>query len=319
MASKIYSLVGTIIFIAILAGLANADDTTPIPANKSELQTWFEANMKPLDARKGELESKLEVAEAVPRVIRVRQDGSGDFRSISEVVHSIEADNTRRVIVSIGPGVYIEKVKIDRSKPFLTLHGVPNDMPLISSNGDCSAIRNSGHCHLDLGVRLLCSRQHRCHVAIWLINLWNTSPRPTGQIPGEQAVEIPHLNTELRTLGDGNSTVITTQARESKDEDSDYSLIHCSVTGTGSGTFLGRAWRPTPGIVAPAGWSNDNHPKRDSLVEFREYKNIGPGANPAGQAKFVKQMTDEEVRPFLSLGYIVASEWLLPPLQPRLV
>ena len=67
-------------------------------------------------------------------------------------------------------------------------------------------------------------------------------------------------------------TVITANAREG-DEDKGYSFVHCSVTGTGSGTFLGRAWRAAPKVtfaytemgevVKPEGWTDNNHPEYD--------------------------------------------------------
>lgn len=51
-------------------------------------------------------------------------------------------------------------------------------------------------------------------------------------------------------------------------------------------------------------------------VFFGEYKNTGPGANTAKRAKFAKQLTEEEAKPFLNLGYINGTIWLLPPPKP---
>ncbi|KAL5795425.1 hypothetical protein ACOSQ2_000245 [Xanthoceras sorbifolium] len=47
-------------------------------------------------------------------------------------------------------------------------------------------------------------------------------------------------------------------------------------------------------------------------VFFGEYKSCGPGANPATRAKFTKQLIEEQARPFMVLGYIQGSQWLLP-------
>ncbi|KAK2662079.1 hypothetical protein Ddye_000653 [Dipteronia dyeriana] len=55
---------------------------------------------------------------------------------------------------------------------------------------------------------------------------------------------------------------------------------------------------------------------QDTTICFAEYKCYGPGANSAGRAKFSKKLTDAQVRPYLTLGYIQGSKWLLPP--PRL-
>ena len=74
-------------------------------------------------------------------------------------------------------------------------------------------------------------------------------------------------------LGNNEMTVITAQARDSASEDTGYSFLHCNITGTGNGTYLGRAWRTSPRVVFaytsmsevinPAGWSNDKRPERD--------------------------------------------------------
>ncbi|BBN69942.1 Pectin lyase-like superfamily protein, partial [Prunus dulcis] len=58
-----------------------------------------------------------------------------------------------------------------------------------------------------------------------------------------------YLNTELHVLGNNEMTVITAQARDSASEDTGYSFPHCNITGTGNGTYLGRAWRTSPRVV----------------------------------------------------------------------
>ena len=49
------------------------------------------------------------------------------------------------------------------------------------------------------------------------------------------------------------------------------------------------------------------------MLVYGEYKNTGVGATPDGRVKFAKQLSDAEAKPYLSLGYIEASKWLLPP------
>ena len=78
--------------------------------------------------------------------------------------------------------------------------------------------------------------------------------------------------TELYVEGDNGLTVITAQARESASENTGYSFVHCGVTGTGNGTYLGRAWKSSPSVVFaytdmssvvnPAGWDIKNMPER---------------------------------------------------------
>lgn len=80
-------------------------------------------------------------------------------------------------------------------------------------------------------------------------------------------------NTELRDVGKDDFSVITAQAKQSDSEDSGYSFVHCTVTGSGSNTYLGRAWMPKAtvvfaytqmgSVVKPEGWSDDYHQERD--------------------------------------------------------
>ncbi|CAL0308021.1 unnamed protein product [Lupinus luteus] len=55
----------------------------------------------------------------------------------------------------------------------------------------------------------------------------------------EGTKEWKKLNTELTVLGYEGISVITAHARDKETDDTDYSFIHCDITGTG--TLLGRA------------------------------------------------------------------------------
>ena len=112
-----------------------SDDTIPIPAEKTQLDSWFNTNVGPLEQRKSILDPALVTAEAGAKVIKVMQDGSGDFKTITDAINSIPTGNTIRVIVSIGGGNYNEKIKIERTKPFVTLYGTPANMPNLTFGG----------------------------------------------------------------------------------------------------------------------------------------------------------------------------------------
>ena len=80
-------------------------------------------------------------------------------------------------------------------------------------------------------------------------------------------------NTELHVIGDSGMSVIAAQARQLDTENTGYSFVHCTVTGSGGQTYLGRAWQSRPRVVyaytslsnaiIPAGWSDNFHPERD--------------------------------------------------------
>ncbi|CAL9008386.1 unnamed protein product [Prunus brigantina] len=131
-----------------------------------------------------------------------------------------------------------------------------------------------------------------------------------------------YLNTELHVLGNNEMTVITTQARDSASEDTGYSFVHCNITGTENGTYLGRAWRISPRVVfaytsmseviTPASWNNKNRSECDSTMFYGEYKCSGPGSSMVGRVKYTKQLGNKS-NLSSALANIQGSKWLLPP------
>ncbi|MCD7464665.1 hypothetical protein HAX54_053198 [Datura stramonium] len=107
-----------------------------------------------------------------------------------------------------------------------------------------------------------------------------------------------------------------------------FSFVHCMVTGTGNTAYLGRAWKPfskvvfsytdMSDVIHPQGWSDFGKKEYDGSVYYGEYKCKGAGATMDRRVGFVKKLNDEEVKPFISLAYIEASKWLLPPVHFKL-
>ncbi|KAF5458614.1 hypothetical protein F2P56_022633, partial [Juglans regia] len=75
------------------------------------------------------------LSKAPMKIIKVRKDGAGDFKTVTDAVESIPSGNTDRVIIYIAGGNYKEKVVVDRSKPFVTFYGKPGNMPTITYDG----------------------------------------------------------------------------------------------------------------------------------------------------------------------------------------
>src|SRR2546425_7463102 len=125
-----------VVVALFVATIVSSDDTVPVPADKSQVSKWFEANVKPFAGRKASLDPALVAAEEKPKIIKVRKDGGGEFKTITDAVKSIPEKNTQRVIIDIGPGTYVEKILVDRNRPFVTFYGDPKAMPIISNNGD---------------------------------------------------------------------------------------------------------------------------------------------------------------------------------------
>ena len=84
------------------------------------------------------MERDLVEAEGSVEEIKVRQDGSGKFKTITEALQTINAGNKKRIIISIGPGEYKEKIKVERFKPYITFVGDPNNRPVLTLDGNAA-------------------------------------------------------------------------------------------------------------------------------------------------------------------------------------
>ncbi|CAL5396935.1 unnamed protein product [Camellia sinensis] len=123
-----------------------------------------------------------------------------------------------------------------------------------------------------------------------------------------------HVHAIAQVIG-----ALTAQGRHSLLEDTGFSFLNCKVTGSGA-LYLGRAWGPfsrvvfaytyMDNIIIPKGWYNWGDPDRELTVFYGQYKCTGPGANFAGRVSWSRELTDEEAKPFVSLGFIDGSEWI---------
>ncbi|OIW16755.1 hypothetical protein TanjilG_06936 [Lupinus angustifolius] len=221
MASKSRSfIVHVSLMVALLAtNIILADDNVPIPDDKSQLN------------------------KSATTVIKVLQDGSGNFKTINEAIKSIPKGNTKRVIVYNGDGTYNDKIRIEREKPFITLYGALGKMSTLTYGG--TALK------------------------------YGTLDSSTLIVESDYFVasNIIISNTELGVLGDEGMYVLTAHARDKNTDDTGYSFVHCDVTGIGNGTLLGRVWMSKSKVVFDysnlgvvvnkAAWSNNFHPEYD--------------------------------------------------------
>ncbi|KAJ6417967.1 hypothetical protein OIU84_001365 [Salix udensis] len=297
--------------ILLVSTTVSSNDKSRIPADPSSLNTWFRDNVKPLASRKGTLDPALEAAEAKRRTIKVRRDGSGEFKTLKDAIKSIPTGNTERVIVDIGPGEYIEKLKIERGQSFVTFRGSPGNMPTLSFAGTARKYGTVYSATLEVEADYFVAAN---------IIIKNSSPMPTGHLVGEQAVA-------LNIVGD-KAAFYNCRFLGFQDTLCDHRGRHlfkdCYIEGTvdyifgnGKSLYLGTKLQ----VIADAkGISSQltQETTREKIVDsrsvfFGEYKCDGAGANTAARAKSSKKLTDDQVAPFLSLGFIEGSKWLLPP------
>ncbi|CAJ1932262.1 unnamed protein product [Sphenostylis stenocarpa] len=287
-------------------------DNTPMTSDKTQLGSWFNIHVRPLSQRKGSLDPALVTAEEGAKVVKVRKDGHGQFKTIIDALKSIPSGNTKRVILHIGPGNYNEKITVEKTKPFVTFYGTPGQMPKISYGGTAKQYGT-----VDSATLIVLSD----YFVAANVMILNSAPRPDLNTVGGQAAALRisgdkatfynvhlygyqdtvcddahrhffkdcyiqgtvdyifgsgkslYVNCELRTLGDAMDTYITAQARKNKQEDNGYSFVHCELTGTGTGAYLGRAWFSHSTVVFAycnmgnifnkVAWSNNNHKEYD--------------------------------------------------------
>ncbi|GLT28158.1 hypothetical protein SLA2020_031090 [Shorea laevis] len=114
---------------------------------------------------------------------------------------------------------------------------------------------------------------------------------------------------------------ITAHGRASKDENTGFSFVNCTIGGNGR-IWLGRAWKPfsrvvfaicnMTNIIAPEGWNDFNDSTRDQTIFYGEYNCSGPGANLTMRATYVQRLNDTQASPYLNISFIDGDQWLQP-------
>ncbi|KAL3696579.1 hypothetical protein R1sor_010655 [Riccia sorocarpa] len=131
---------------------------------------------------------------------------------------------------------------------------------------------------------------------------------------GQSYYETCTLESVAETFGS-----LTAQKRNTSQEDTGYSYVDCKVKGTGY-LYLSRAWGPYSRVVfirtyfadmiRPEGWYNWGVPGREKTVFYGEYKCFGPGANRKGREVWSYELSDKQVKPFLTVDWIDGKDWL---------
>lgn len=284
--------------------------------------------------------------------------GKGNFHSVQDAVDSISKGNNQRTTIQIAAGVYKEKVKIPRDKPYITFQGAGKDVTKITWH---DTAKKSKSTFRSATVAVMADNFIAKDLAFE-----NAAPSPTpGQVRaqavafqisgdrsafydcafyGAQDTLYDHKGRHYFKncliqgsidfiFGDGLSLYegcqlhtistsagsLTAQKRKSSTEDTGFSFLNCSVSGSGI-VYLGRAWGAysrvvyidtyIDDIILPGGWYNWGIKSREKTVFYGQYKCFGPGANLNNKVAWSHELTEAQAAPFMSLSFIDGQSWL---------
>ncbi|KAJ0587963.1 putative pectinesterase [Helianthus annuus] len=74
------------------------------------------------------------------RAITVAQDGTNDYRTLQEAIHTVPFSNTCRIVIRLSPGIYRQPVYIPKTKNLITVAGINPELTLLIWNNTATKI-----------------------------------------------------------------------------------------------------------------------------------------------------------------------------------
>ncbi|KAG6718196.1 hypothetical protein I3842_04G138400 [Carya illinoinensis] len=288
--ATLVSFLATLLVLQLIpTALCDANQTVA-PNPESNLDAWIALNMQEYEQASKNIASNnallASLSNAPMKIIKVRQDGAGNFKTVTDAVNSIPSGNKDRVIIYIASGKYREKIVVDRSKPFVTFYGQPGKTVTITYDGTAKKFGTWKSATVAI--------ESENFMAVNII-FENSSPKPDPKKSDGQAVALRisgdkaafygcsfigfqdtlcddvgrHLfqgcfiegsvdfifgngksfysNTTLKSVAQ-KLAVIASQATNGKSGDSGFVFVHCNIQGTGD-MYLGRAWKETSRVI----------------------------------------------------------------------
>ncbi|KAL3692923.1 hypothetical protein R1sor_006574 [Riccia sorocarpa] len=269
-----------------------------------------------------------------------------------------DQQRTTRITIQVNPGSYEEKVVIPKNTPYLTLQGAGRDRTIITHaetkeqagsdiadatvaisapnfiarnisfqnssppppsgavGQQATAVYISGDMGAFYGCGFLGAQDtlydhngrhyfEECYIEGSIDFIYGD---------GQSLYKNCQLNVIPTTTGS-----LTAQKRMSTSENTGFSFVDCSVTGSGR-VYLGRSWGISSrvvfittwlaDIIIPEGWQDWNDPARHQTAYYGEYSCFGPGSNTDGRVPWSKKLTLEEAQPFMTKSFIDGESWI---------
>ncbi|PKA62316.1 putative pectinesterase 67 [Apostasia shenzhenica] len=143
-----------------------------------------------------------------------------------------------------------------------------------------------------------------------------------GQSIFQASLSLISPNCEIFVVLDRRTKIlgsITAQNRQSPEDGGGFVFIKCKVYGVGD-VYLGRAKGAHSRVIfansylsktiTPAGWTNWSYDGTTDHLLHGEHSCHGPGADSEHRVQWSRQLTEEEVAPFITVDFINGKDWL---------
>lgn len=361
MAMMMPKLLLLIFLLASASSTLNADGSNELVMTEEAYRSW----VKRVGSFKHSVFQKAKNKLKPCLTIKVDKDQSlGHFASVQKAVDSLPVNNPCRVVISIGAGIYREKVVIPAIKAYVSLEGAGADKTIIEWNDTADLVGQTGRPLGTFGSATFAVNSP--YFIAKNITFQNKAPPPPSGALGKQAVALRisadtaafigckfigaqdtlydhmgrhyfrdcyiqgsvdfifgnglslyegcHLHAITNSVG-----ALTAQKRDSLLEETGFSFVHCKVTGSGA-LYLGRAWGTfsrvvfaftfMDKIINPSGWYDWGNKSREMTVFYGQYQCSGPGADFGRRVSWSRELTQQEAKPFISIGFVDGYEWL---------
>src|SRR4051794_10024480 len=84
--------------------------------------------------------------------LTVSRDGTAQYSTVQSAVDAVPANNTQRYVIDIGPGTYVESIRVPSNKPFITFSGSSAGNTVLTYNLGASDPPNDPLVHASTGI-----------------------------------------------------------------------------------------------------------------------------------------------------------------------
>uniref|UniRef100_A0A0D6R9C8 Pectinesterase n=1 Tax=Araucaria cunninghamii TaxID=56994 RepID=A0A0D6R9C8_ARACU len=256
----------------------------------------------------------------------VAQDGTGNYKTISEAVTAAPGGGHGRYVIYVKAGVYDETVEVSKDNIMLVGDGKGVTVVTASKSGGSLkstatfAVTGKGFIARDMGfsntagpgggqaiaLRVASDQSafYRCSIKAYQDTLYAHSLRQFYRecdiygsvdfIFGNAAAVFQSCNIAA-IKGRSGVNFVTAQGRTDPNQNTGFSIHNSRVTGAVR-TYLGRPWKQysrtvymqsnLDGSIDPAGWSEWSGNFALNTLYYGEYMNAGPGAGTSNRVKW---------------------------------